>query len=746
MQLNRREALQNLAVGGVAALGLRKAPSVTELCGPFTDYAARTIPHMDVSVRHTAQGPEVHYASGRTVYVEGLVGGRWVTKFWSATGAAPAGVAWRIADAFAIGIKTKPTPPQQPGTKVVSGWQWVSGREVPGAKAGATVFAVELENPAQALRVRLLTLLDGTPVLTRWLEITNLADHANALTELCPWSGRLWEGDVGEAVKLGHPTRWLPQWAGWLQWSPLQPGKTVLEQTHGLTYQKPYFLLQHTRRGEYIFAQMGWPVNFRIAFDRGAGGLTFQMGPAAYHALRVLAAGETVTTPATHLAYLQGTFDAAVQAMQAHVRRSVVPSLNPQRAYRSQYLLPGDQPLSVCKGAAFDETNVKKCIDVAAAAGLEVFILDALWTGTYGDWLKPDARRFPHGLSPVRKYAHQKGMLFGLYFELEGGRRGYSAFGASIGGWAESAVYQQHPDWFIEPQKIVNLTIPAAAEYFNQTLNQVIDFYRLDLYRHDFNAPLLGDGPSTLRHGFLECDYWRQYEVFYDAFHRARRRHPELILQQASAGGTRLDLATAGAFNENYVTDDASCPSGYEILNGVSTCLPSETLVFPNGMSGSNQPDYETILRATYALGNTPMLFNGMLPESLEKMSAEVRRKLLHYATFYKRFIRPLLATCLVYHHAPINATGGVDSGDWLALEFVAPDRRHGWAIFIQLNAAGPSTCHFAPAGLDPRLTYRVTSDNTGRRQLLRGAALTREGLTISATAAVRSELLFFAA
>ncbi len=744
MQLNRREALQNLAVGGVAALGLCKAPSNSELCGPFADYAASTpLPQVDVSVRHTAQGPEVRYISGRAMYVEGLVSGRWVTKFWSGTGAAPAGAAWKIADAFGIGIKTKPTPPRQPGIKVVSGWQWVAGREVPGARAGAVVFAVELENPAQALRVRLLTLLDGTPVLTRWLEITNLADHAIALTELSPWSGRLWSGDSGEAVRFGHPTRWRPQWAGWLEWSPLPPGKTVLDQPHGLTYQKPYFLLHHTRRDEYIFAQLGWPVSFRIEIDRRADGLTFDMGPAAYHALRVLAAGETVTTPATHLAYVRGTFDAVVQAMQAHVRRSVATPLNPQRAYRSQYLLPGDQPLSVCKGAAFNETNVKKCVDVAAAAGMEVFVLDALWTGTYGDWLKPDARRFPHGLSPIRKYVHGKGMLFGLYFELEGGRGGYSAFGASIGGWAESAVYKQHPDWFSQPN-LLNLTIPAVAEYFNQTLNQVIDFYRLDLYRHDFNTPLQGDGPSTPRDEFLECDYWRYYEAFYDAFHRARQKHPELILQQASAGGARLDLSTAGAFNEQYVTDDASCPSGYEILNGVSICLPSETLVFPNGMSGTNQPDYETILRATYALGNTPMLFNGMLPASLEKMSAGVRHKLLRYANLYKRFIRPLLATCLAYHHAPINATGGVDSGDWLALEFVSPDRHKGWAIFIQLNAAAPFTCHFAPSGLDPRLTYRVTCDNTGRRRLIHGAVLAREGLTISTTAAVRSELVFF--
>ncbi len=769
MPLNRREALQAFAAGA-ATLGLRGYPHQDKLQGAFADYvSSQPAPRVEFSVHHTVLGPEVRLASGQLLCVEGLVHGRWVTKYWSATGMAAPGSSWPPAEAFDLAIQDSPAP----GEHLNSGWQWVAAREVPGAKAGARVFAVELENPARALRLRLLTLLDGTPVLARWLEITNLGHHAIALTGLAPWAGRLWEGDAGQSVRLAHATRWRPQWAGWLEWSALPPGKTVLEQTHGLTYAKPYFLLHHTRRNEYVFAQLGWPVNYRMQFERGAAGVTFSLGPLAYHALRVLAPGETVTTPAVHLAYVQGDFDAAVQAMHEHVRRSVAPPLNPQRAYRSQYLLPGDQPLTVYRGAEYNETNVKKCVDVAAAAGLEVFIVDGpTWCATYGDWLKPNPRRFPHGLAPIRKYAHEKGLLFGLYFELEGGRPGYCSAGHSIGkgtciaNWTHSRLYQRHPQWFTQARDVgdvpaawrptcgactvnnyvLNLAIPAAAEYFNRILGQVIDFYRLDLYRHDFNAPLLGDGPSTRREGFLECDYWRHYEALYDAFHRARQRHPELILQQASAGGTRLDLATAGAFNESYVTDVARTPSGYQMLDGVSVCLPPEMLVFPNGMSGPRQPDYETELRAAYAMGNTPMLFNAMLPKSLEDLTASRKRRLLHYAGLYKRFIRPLLATCRVYHHAPVSGTGGVESGDWLALEFMAPDRRHGWAIFIQLNPAGAATYHFIPRGLDSALTYSVVRDNTGQRRRMRGSQLAREGLTVAIAPAARSELVLFSA
>lgn len=743
MELDRRSALRTLAAGA-AALGCGAAGSAESFSPRVAEIASGAGGPAVASVVRAAHGPEVRFSSASLICAEGLEGGRWVTKSWQAAGAARSQSRWAPNDAFAISIQAAP---DRPGAAVTSGWHWVSGRQVGTTKSAGTVFAVELENPAHQLRVRLLTLLDGTPTLARWMEITNLANHPVALTELAPWSGSLWSGDMDSEVRVLLPRRWRPQWAGWVEWSALSGGQTAVEQSHGLTYAKPYFVLHHARRGEYIFAQLAWPASYRICFERNASGTSFAMGPTAQQALRVLAPGETVTTPATHMAYVRGDFDGVVQAMHEHVRRSVTPTLNPHLAYRSQYLLPADQPLTVYHGAAYDESNVKKCVDVAAAAGLETIIVDGpTWCQTYGEWLRPNPQRFPHGLAPIREYAHQKGLLFGLYFELEGGRPGYCAFGTCIGNWTESRVYQRHPEWFTQPGYVLNLAHSDAAAYFDRTLNEVIEFYGLDLYRHDFNAPAQGEGSSTPRGGFVECDYWRHYEAFYRAFNRARRRHPNLILQQASAGGTRLDLATVGTFHESYVTDVADCPSGYQMLDGVSVCLPPELLVFPNGMSGRREPDYETELRAAYALGNTPMLFNAMLPKDLSAFSARQRHQVLRYARLYKRFIRPLLSSCLVFHHSPVNASGGVESGGWLAMEFSAPDQRRGWATCIQLHPAAAAEYHFRPRGLDPQLSYDVFYDNTGRRKRVSGARLLREGITISTVPHARSELLLYSA
>ena len=389
--------------------------------------------------------------------------------------------------------------------------------------------------------------------------------------------------------------------------------------------------------------------------------------------------------------------------MHDHIRRSVLPAEEPKRSHLIQYLIPEDWPMTVYRGDHYDEANMKKCIDVAAAVGVEMFVLDGpMWCSAYGNWSVPNRERFPQGLGPLVEYAHSKGVLFGLYSETEGGRDGYCSKpeGACIGKWDTSKVFQEHPEWFVQPRSILNLAIPEAATYLKSAVTGIIDQYQLDMFRHDFNAPQRGHGSQTERGGFVEDDYWRHYDAFYDIFRAVRQRYPNLILQQAAAGGARSDLATAGVFHEQFTSDRATMPFVYRMLSGYSVFLPPETLVNSNGMAvPKDLPDLDTTLRGTFALGNTPMIFNAVLPKTADELTPEVKEKFLHYATLYKEFIRPLLSVCKVYHHAPVNADGGVESGDWVAMEFVSPNREKGWATIIRLSEQATEPYIFKPRG-----------------------------------------------
>ena len=352
------------------------------------------------------------------------------------------------------------------------------------------------------------------------------------------------------------------------------------------------------------------------------------------------------------------------------------------------------------------------------------------------------------------KHAHQHDILFGVYAEVEGGR----------GDWSQTKQYTEHPDWFTprwpgfgqpdwqgdDPTRnFINLSIPEAADYVETELNNIVDNLHVDIYRHDQNGFLGGQRTSTQRHGFLENDFWRYYDAWHGLLERLRTNNPNLVMQQASGSGTRLELASISHWDENYTSDRVGYPYVCQMLSGLSVYLPPEILVTPIGMNAPTS-DTITLLRTAYTLGNTPMLFNAMLPRTTDEFLPGQKTQFLHYANLYKTFIRPILPECKIYHHAPVNATGGVESSEWFAMEFMAQDRSKGWATIINMKGSNLQfrqpfgAYQFIPRGLDRQKKYRVTFDNTSRTEIYDGARLMKDGLMIIPRLHTRSELLLF--
>ena len=326
---------------------LAAAGMLLPLCGHAAD--------VDVSITSTARKTEIRYVSGGAVYEEELAAGHWLARHWGFDSQPPPGRG--ELDAFEIRVKTEPSPDSVPGA-LVSDWRAVSAREMEKTDRGARHVAVQLASAQTPLEVTVHTVLDGTPVLKRWLEITNRAGRPIALTSVFPWAGRLWSGGARN-VEVGYATRSDCCWEGWFGWKSLTPGANVIRQENGLAYDHPYFVLRNQEKGEYFFGQLEWPVNRIMEFYK-AEGLSFKIGPTAANALRVLDPGETIATPAVHLAHVRGDFDAAVQAMHDHIRRSVLLPPAPARAYRIECLMPEDQPMTVYRGKDLQRIESEK--------------------------------------------------------------------------------------------------------------------------------------------------------------------------------------------------------------------------------------------------------------------------------------------------------------------------------------------------------------------------------------------------
>jgi alpha-galactosidase len=672
--------------------------------------------------------------------------GHWLSSYWSADGRINVEGESLPADAFALRLD---------GELASDGWSFASASELPATERGARHFAVELSHDTRAVAVRIHTLLDGTPVLTRWLEITNRSNRAVALTGVSIWSSRLW---WGRNFKLGHFSSDLWAHEGWFDWRPLPAGVTVVSCDKGQGHNDPFFVVRNEVLGEYFFGHLAWSANWEIGFTLDSGGLLWSIGPTAVNALRVIAPGETVSTAQVHLGHTSGSLDAAVQAMHDHLRRFVLPPRPSGRECLVQYAVPGDQGFH----KPLDEAGAMRCVDVAAAIGAELFILDAYWWDITLDWT-PSAKRFPRGLQPLVDYVRKRGMLFGLYLEAEGGRCDHRA----------SKIGREHPEWF-GPHDVLNLTIPEAAAWMESEIVRLIEAYGLDLYRLDYNPGFTYDGPFTARDGLAECNYWRYYEAFYAIYERLRCNYPNVILQQAAAGGARNDLGTASRFHETYLTDGLAIPQELLVYSGLTLGLPPEILLIMHGADGqfgfAKPQNLDTVLRITFTLA-TPQVFVGTVAPTVEELDPHRRERFLRYAAILKQFIRPLLPTCNMYHHEPVNSRGGVESSPWFAVEFTAPDRAKGWATIVRArNGPGdrfvyayrercddsPLPCPgaewqhdiyvFKPRGLDPGRTYRVTFDSLDSAATIEGLRLLREGVPVRLENAGMSELLLFEA
>ncbi len=701
-------------------------------------------PYVSVRTR-TAPNAGARFSSELTIYDEGMLDGRLVGRYWSPIGRVRAEkemeakeYASRWTDAFLIEIG---------GNAVPQRWNWIS------AKAQGGEAVVELKHASEPLRVRVHTKLDGTPVLMRWLDITNTSDKPLPLSGLAPFSGQLWR------------IQWMSQWArkhpdpafrlarfrhsGWgdegdFGWSPLAEGEFSFDNgnTGKSGWGNPYFIARNEVSGEYFVCALGWSGEWRMEFMRqqraaeNSESLYFRSRVISTDpVMRVIAPGETITSPVVHIGNLTGELDDVVQAMHDHIRRSVLP---PQPAGRAQ--LVQDNHWGYQSGIETQE-GIKAVVDAAAAVGVELFIFDAGWYGNKrndwpnqtGDW-RPGSW-LPNGLRPISDYVHSKGLLFGLWLEAE-----------SIGHGTK--LRQEHPKFLLlrngQPAfggRSLDLTKPEVAAWLEAELTRVFTEYGVDLFRLDYNVSDSHGGGNRVRDGYLENTTWRYYEAFYPILERLHKKFPKMIFENCAGGGGRTDLGILRYMNTTWISDISTLPKSIKILNGMTLLLPPEICNRTYGTQWDPQRQYgdlDTQLRVPLFAHPTGI---GIAP-SLADLNPANARRVRHAFELYKTFIRPMLATSRVYHHTPELPLE--TAGDWLALEYAARDRAKACAGVFRLSGEGAPEYVLRPRGLRASARYRVTFDNSGETITKSGYDLRQEGIRIRLASGIRSELLLF--
>ncbi len=697
--------------------------------------------------------PGIRLTSGLTVCDEVLWKGRWVNRYWLATGFIEPEFHLASAleqreglpiDGFQLAIE---------GQDLAGTWKWVKAEKSEVHNPDGLLVTLELASTARPIAVKVHTLLYGGPVMVRWLEILNTGDKPTAITAVSPWSGMVWDTtDLRERLPQGATTPFEVGYAQYETWGhegawkfePVENATRTVAGTQGKSgWGHPTFFAHNKATGEWFVASLGWSGNWTYQVtgrqfpDSNQAMFFFRMGPSSVDpALRVLAPGETVQTPQTHVLCMRGDLDSVIQAMHQHVRHEVLPAPIPGRdmlveANHRGYIIDHES-----------EPGIDREIDLAAAAGAELFVIDAGWYGpepnrwpeNVGDWYA--GAWLPNDLNPIREHARQKGLLFGLWVEIEG-----------IG--SASKLRQQHPDWVltrdgkpVANSRQLDVSNPVVAAWMESEIARIIKKYDLDLFRLDYNTTVEAGG-NRMRDGFLENTEWRHVDALYAMFDRLHREFPHVIFQNCAGGGGRLDLGIMERFQDTEISDWMRAPRSLKIVNGMTWILPPEILLRSFGTETNGVPsdaDLVTQLRATTMV--LP-IFRGLSP-SLEEFNPLLKEETLRQVNLYKQVIRPIMKDCRVYHHTPITPL--LDSSPWVVLEYAAPDSQADLGWVFRTSESGDATYWFKPRGLDFSKTYDVTLSNSGQTLTIPGDRIMQLGIPVRLGSDLTSELLIFRA
>lgn len=180
-------------------------------------------------------------------------------------------------------------------------------------------------------------------------------------------------------------------------------------------------------------------------------------------------------------------------------------------------------------------------VDAAAEAGCEYFCIDAGWYAD-GDWWdsvgewEESHKRFPEGVKKVTDYIRSKGLVPGVWLEPE------------VMGIRCDLAKKLPDDWFFvrhgkrvydRSRFQLDYRNPAVRAHMDEVVDRLVSEYGVGYIKTDYNIePGIGTELSADSVGEGMLEHERAYISWLDGLFK---RHPELIIENCSSGGLRMD-------------------------------------------------------------------------------------------------------------------------------------------------------------------------------------------------------------
>jgi alpha-galactosidase len=611
------------------------------------------------------------------------------------------------------------------------------------ATAAATEHGVTLtfnfEHRAQRLLIaRVYACYPGSPTIETWTRVTSTGGDGTNLTDLSAWNMTMPLGNVrwlgglrGDSANSDGASEDAFEFAE----HDFAPGERLDLGADGRSSEQfvPFFLVDDGR--DQFFGGLMWSGAWRASLERA--GDRLRVGVLFPGVGTAVTAAKPFELPHTFF----GVAAKATSDETGALRQFVLQGIRHGRPF---------QPLVTYNtwfiyGTRLTEDAMVAEIDRAASLGVELFVMDAGWylgageTSDFdfdsglGTWTA-DPDRFPSGLASLADYAHGVGLKFGLWVEPE---RVSLATVDKSGLARESWLATRGNEYGSAQNAQICLAGAAGRKWVMDQLVALIDRVRPDYLKWDNNFWINCDRAG---HGHGPADgNLAHVQALYGIFDELRRRYPDLLIENVSGGGARLDFGMM-AFTDTAWMDDRTSPAAHvrHNIEGLTFAFPPayllSFLIDADGEPIAGAEDLPLIMRSRGA-GILGLTYRTDLMD--EGTADLVKQQIAEYKS-YRDIITQSNATLL-------SAQAPVDSSSWDIIQEVSDDARSALIFGFKGDPQDGRTI-VRPRGLLPDVVYGVSSVDVGPLGEGRGDLLMQDGIELIHSGGSRAHVLILRA
>jgi alpha-galactosidase len=301
----------------------------------------------------------------------------------------------------------------------------------------------------------------------------------------------------------------------------------------------PFIAIEDVQRRVSWGAQLAWPGSWQIEAFRQDDALHISGGQADRlfgHWMKKIGPGEQYTTPEALLSVTSGGVDTVSQRLtSAHYRAW-------ERQPQAEQQLPAVFNEWCMTWGGVNADSVARAAKRAADTGIRYFVIDAGWYDKAGDW-NPGAERFPDGIEKTAQLIRNLGLIPGIWFEYECCETGSRAFSQ-----VEHLLRLDGQVITENGRRFWDMRDPYVQAYLAE---KVIGFLKKNGFGYlkiDYNANIgIGCDGGESSGGESPGEGLRQHVTGILGFlRRIRRELPELVIENCSSGGHRLEPCMMG--------------------------------------------------------------------------------------------------------------------------------------------------------------------------------------------------------